>query len=87
MPTKDAAKAILRHLLFILFLDIVAFSSILPLFPAIIDYYSSNSVKGDLYELLERFLHGYAHFIRIPKEERLTSVAFGGRLGRAGEPF
>ncbi|KFD55400.1 hypothetical protein M513_03740, partial [Trichuris suis] len=81
MPTKDAAKAILRHLVFILFLDIVAFSSILPLFPTIIDYYGSNSVKGDLYGLLERLLNRYARFIGIPKEERLTSVAFGGMLG------
>ncbi|KFD68726.1 hypothetical protein M514_03740 [Trichuris suis] len=82
MPTKDAAKAILRHLVFILFLDIVAFSSILPLFPTIIDYYGSNSVKGDLYGLLERLLNRYARFIGIPKEERLTSVAFGGRHAR-----
>uniref|UniRef100_A0A5S6PZI3 MFS domain-containing protein n=1 Tax=Trichuris muris TaxID=70415 RepID=A0A5S6PZI3_TRIMR len=80
MSTKCATGSILRHLLFILFLDIVAFSSILPLFPAIIDYYGSSSVQGDLYSLLERNLNRYARLIGIPKEEHLTSVAFGGML-------
>ncbi|KRX14795.1 Glycerol-3-phosphate acyltransferase 3 [Trichinella nelsoni] len=81
-------RKVIYNLLFILFLDIIAFSSILPLFPSILNYYATKSLKltffvlqGDLYEILSNTIKSYCQAIGLPDNERLISVFFGGALG------
>ncbi|KRZ92566.1 Glycerol-3-phosphate acyltransferase 3 [Trichinella sp. T8] len=81
-------QKVIYNLLFILFLDIIAFSSILPLFPSILNYYATKSLKltffvlqGDLYEMLSNTIKSYCQAIGLPDNERLISVFFGGALG------
>ncbi|KRY39457.1 Glycerol-3-phosphate acyltransferase 3 [Trichinella spiralis] len=81
-------RKVIYNLLFILFLDIIAFSSILPLFPSILNYYATKSLKltffvlqGDLYEILSNTIKIYCQAIGLPDNERLISVFFGGALG------
>ncbi len=80
--TKDAET--LKIVFFTLFLDLVGFSIIFPLFPAILDYYiPENNAHGPvgllgtiiqpLYQLAEASNHENAKFI--------TTVLFGGILG------
>ncbi|KRZ42512.1 Major facilitator superfamily domain-containing protein 10 [Trichinella pseudospiralis] len=74
-------QKVICNLLFILFLDIIAFSSILPLFPSILNYYATKSLKGDLYQILSNTIKSYCQAIGLPDNERLISVFFGGALG------
>ncbi|KRY58554.1 Glycerol-3-phosphate acyltransferase 4 [Trichinella britovi] len=74
-------RKVIYNLLFILFLDIIAFSSILPLFPSILNYYATKSLKGDLYEIWSNTIKSYCQAIGLPDNERLISVFFGGALG------
>ncbi|KRZ70596.1 Major facilitator superfamily domain-containing protein 10 [Trichinella papuae] len=74
-------RKVIYNLLFILFLDIIAFSSILPLFPSILNYYATKSHKGDLYQILSNTIKSYCQAIGLPDNERLISVFFGGALG------
>lgn len=65
----------------ILLLDLFAFTCILPLFPALMEYYRHNAVKGDLYDSLSNSLGTFRKFIGAPDTPKLNSVLFGGALG------
>lgn len=65
----------------ILVVDLLAFTSILPLFPSLIDYYGSVKRKDRLYECLQMFCHFFQNIIGTPSSLRLHSVFFGGVLG------
>nr|XP_053629151.1 major facilitator superfamily domain-containing protein 10-like [Cherax quadricarinatus] len=61
-----------------LILDLLGFTVILPLFPALLDYYSKNDSSG-LYSSLLSWVNTFQHFIGMPS--RFHSVLFGGLLG------
>ncbi|XP_042238235.1 major facilitator superfamily domain-containing protein 10-like isoform X2 [Homarus americanus] len=61
-----------------LILDLLGFTVILPLFPALLDYYSKHDTSG-LYSTLLSWVATFQHLIGIPA--RFNSVLFGGLLG------
>uniref|UniRef100_A0A0R3S081 MFS domain-containing protein n=1 Tax=Elaeophora elaphi TaxID=1147741 RepID=A0A0R3S081_9BILA len=68
--------------IFILLLfDLLAFTSILPLFPALIDYYGMRQQRDQLYDGIEMFCQFFQNAIGTPSSKRLHSVFFGGVLG------
>ncbi len=58
-----------------LILDLLGFTVVLPLFPALLDYYSKHDSSG-LYSSLLSSVTYYQHIIGIPA--RFQSVLFGG---------
>ncbi|RNA40229.1 major facilitator superfamily domain-containing 10 [Brachionus plicatilis] len=63
-----------------LFLDLFAFTLILPLFPKIFDFYASK--KDDLtYNFLENSVDEYRKLIAASTDRSLNSVLFGGLIG------
>ncbi|XP_030348735.1 major facilitator superfamily domain-containing protein 10 isoform X2 [Strigops habroptila] len=62
-----------------LFIDLLGFALILPLFPSILDYYSHT---GDgFYLSLQRGVDWFAVMAGIPPERKYNSVLFGGLIG------
>eukprot|EP00095_Tigriopus_kingsejongensis_P012476 snap_masked-scaffold323_size206388-processed-gene-1.3 protein:Tk12476 transcript:snap_masked-scaffold323_size206388-processed-gene-1.3-mRNA-1 annotation:"major facilitator superfamily domain-containing protein 10" len=61
-----------------LLLDLLAFTLILPLFPALLDYYRRHD-RGGLYTRLEAQIRIFQTFLGAP--EQFNSVLFGGFLG------
>ncbi|KAL3984870.1 Major Facilitator Superfamily protein [Acanthocheilonema viteae] len=75
-------KNLVPLLIFIvLVFDLLAFTSILPLFPIIIDYYGLSERRDQLYDAVEMFCQFFQNAIGTPSSERLHSVFFGGMLG------
>uniref|UniRef100_A0A914VEB0 Major facilitator superfamily (MFS) profile domain-containing protein n=2 Tax=Plectus sambesii TaxID=2011161 RepID=A0A914VEB0_9BILA len=65
----------------VLVLDLLAFTCILPLFPALIDFYAVEPHRDSLYSNCENALKSFRAFIGAPDVSRLNSVFFGGLLG------
>uniref|UniRef100_A0A915PJ88 Major facilitator superfamily (MFS) profile domain-containing protein n=1 Tax=Setaria digitata TaxID=48799 RepID=A0A915PJ88_9BILA len=65
----------------LLVLDLLAFTSILPLFPALIDYYGLGQRRDWLYDGVELFCKFFQNTIGTPFSKSLHSVFFGGVLG------
>ncbi|CAG9534767.1 unnamed protein product [Cercopithifilaria johnstoni] len=65
----------------VLVIELLAFTSILPLFPTLIDYYGSNQRRDQLYDGVEMFCQFFQNAIGIPSSRRLHFVFFGGILG------
>ncbi|KAK7068828.1 Major facilitator superfamily domain-containing protein 10 [Halocaridina rubra] len=61
-----------------LMLDLLGFTVILPLFPALLDFYSKNDTSG-LYSKLVSWVSVFQDAVGIPS--RFHSVLFGGLLG------
>ncbi|XP_021251048.1 major facilitator superfamily domain-containing protein 10 isoform X1 [Numida meleagris] len=62
-----------------LFIDLLGFALILPLFPSILDYYSQT---GDgFYLSLQRGVDWFAAMVGMPPERKYNSVLFGGLIG------
>ncbi|KAM9027628.1 major facilitator superfamily domain-containing protein 10 isoform 2-T4 [Ara ararauna] len=62
-----------------LFIDLLGFALILPLFPSILDYYSQT--EDGFYLLLQRGVDWFAVMAGIPPERKYNSVLFGGLIG------
>jgi MFS family permease len=77
---EAASRRRLRAVFLTVFLDIVGFSIVFPLFPSMLRYYldreGPESLVGQLYALLESFAHGQGADGRF-----LATVLFGGVLG------
>lgn len=77
---EAASRRGLRAVFLTVFLDIVGFSIVFPLFPSMLRYYldreGPESLVGRLYALLESFAHGQGAEGRF-----LATVLFGGVLG------
>lgn len=85
-----------RHLwilIGILVIDLLSFTCILPLFPAIIDFYAKNAADirnrtsdeffhgkqvDSLYSLFEWSTQRIQHFLNVPSLHRYNNVFFGG---------
>ncbi|KRZ70593.1 Major facilitator superfamily domain-containing protein 10 [Trichinella papuae] len=80
-------RKVIYNLLFILFLDIIAFSSILPLFPSILNYYATKSHKGDLYQILSNTIKSYCQAIGLPDNERLISFISSPWFGAMSDAY
>ncbi|XP_065516531.1 major facilitator superfamily domain-containing protein 10 isoform X2 [Lathamus discolor] len=62
-----------------LFIDLLGFALILPLFPSILDYYSQT--EDGFYLSLQRGVDWFAVMAGIPPEQKYNSVLFGGLIG------
>ncbi|KAJ7403336.1 Nucleolar protein 14 [Pitangus sulphuratus] len=62
-----------------LFIDLLGFALILPLFPSILDYYSQ--AEDGFYLSLQRGVDWFAGMAGIPPERKYNSVLFGGLIG------
>ena len=60
-----------------LLLDLLGFTVILPLFPALLDYYSHNDSSG-LYSYLLGYVSSFQNYMGIPS--KFNSVLFGGKF-------
>ncbi|KAF7637352.1 MFS domain-containing protein [Meloidogyne graminicola] len=83
-------KLILFKLIFILFLDLISFTLILPLFPSILEYYSNLQQQNNektkeeediLFKLLLKLCNYIQLNLNIPINNRYNNVFFGGILG------
>ncbi|KFP41339.1 Major facilitator superfamily domain-containing protein 10, partial [Chlamydotis macqueenii] len=62
-----------------LFIDLLGFALILPLFPSILDYYSQT--QDGFYLSLQRGVDWFAAIVGMPPERKYNSVLFGGLIG------
>ncbi|KFQ61532.1 Major facilitator superfamily domain-containing protein 10, partial [Pelecanus crispus] len=62
-----------------LFIDLLGFALILPLFPSILDYYSQT--EDGFYLSLQRGVDWFAVMVGVPPERKYNSVLFGGLIG------
>ncbi|XP_071609468.1 major facilitator superfamily domain-containing protein 10 isoform X2 [Heliangelus exortis] len=62
-----------------LFIDLLGFALILPLFPSILDYYSQT--EDGFYLSLQRGVDWFAEMVGMPQERKYNSVLFGGLIG------
>ncbi|GAV02226.1 hypothetical protein RvY_12819 [Ramazzottius varieornatus] len=65
----------------ILLVDLLAFTCILPLLPALFDYYGQKDTKDSTYRALQDFVERTQTFLGIPVSEKFNSVLYGGLLG------
>ena len=68
----------------ILVLDLIAFTSILPLLPSILSYYEKQTAHDSSYTLIRKWfnlLNSIRVFLGIPNIERYNAVLIGGSLG------
>ncbi|CAL4082983.1 unnamed protein product, partial [Meganyctiphanes norvegica] len=75
---KSVASGMHRVTFISLLLDLLGFTVILPLFPALLDYYSKNDSSG-LYAYLLGWVTYYQDLLGVPHQ--FNSVLFGGLLG------
>ncbi|CAD5221731.1 unnamed protein product [Bursaphelenchus xylophilus] len=74
-------KTFLPVLLAVLVIDLLCFTSILPLFPSIFEEYSKNKEQDWLYSKFESYASQLQNFINIPVTSRYNNVVFAGILG------
>lgn len=71
-------KKTVRIVFISLLLDLLAFTMILPLLPALLDYYKQLDDGKGLYSAILRQVQGLRIFLDAP--DRFNSVLFGGEL-------
>ncbi|CAI5455072.1 unnamed protein product [Caenorhabditis angaria] len=76
----DRSK-VMRLLIPALVFNMIAFTSILPLFPTILNYYSKDGHRDWLYDISVKGLKWFQESIGVPHNERYDKVFFGGLLG------
>jgi len=65
----------------ILFLDLIGFSIIFPLFPGMLEYYRSVETDSGLFAALFRLIEGFSQATGAPSSDWGVIVLFGGVLG------
>ncbi|EFO97394.1 hypothetical protein CRE_16810 [Caenorhabditis remanei] len=73
--------AVMKLLIPALICNMLAFTSILPLFPTILNYYSKEGHRDWLYDISVKGLQSFQEAIGVPHSERYDKVFFGGFLG------
>ncbi len=76
--TKVPHKGSIGTILLVVFIDLVGFSIIFPLFPAMLEHYLAREGTGSLVGQVVHFLHGIT---AGAESDFLTAVLFGGVLG------
>ena len=74
-PSADAKKLSLGIVFLTIFIDLVGFSIIFPLFPAILEHYGQSGLLQNLTNSLDAFSEATG------AGDRFTPVLFGGVLG------
>ncbi|KFP75027.1 PREDICTED: major facilitator superfamily domain-containing protein 10 [Apaloderma vittatum] len=77
-PDQNSSRVITIVFL-ALFMDLLGFALILPLFPSILDYYSQT--EDEFYLSLQRGVDWFAGMVGVPPERKYNSVLFGGLIG------
>uniref|UniRef100_A0ABD2W0Z6 Major facilitator superfamily (MFS) profile domain-containing protein n=1 Tax=Trichogramma kaykai TaxID=54128 RepID=A0ABD2W0Z6_9HYME len=68
-----------RVVFFSLLMDLLAFTMILPLFPALLDHYRSVDDGQGLYSIIQTQIQKFSTFLNAP--DKVTTVLYGGFLG------
>jgi hypothetical protein len=77
---KASGPSMTTIIFFGLLIDLLAFTLILPLFPALLDHYKKNDAGvGGLYHFLEERVKTFGHYLGAP--DRFNTVLFGGLIG------
>lgn len=61
-----------------LILDLLAFTMILPLLPALLDHYKNVDDERGLYTFIQKQINGIQSYLNAP--DRFSSVLFGGKI-------
>ncbi|ODM97975.1 Major facilitator superfamily domain-containing protein 10 [Orchesella cincta] len=77
-PSSSKSKSILGVAVFALFIDLIGFTMILPLFPSILAHYKKTDTSG-AYDVFVRFAAGVGEIVGAPAES--DTVLMGGLLG------
>nr|XP_002735838.1 PREDICTED: major facilitator superfamily domain-containing protein 10-like [Saccoglossus kowalevskii] len=73
---KESPKMV--YIVFVsLLIDLLGFTVILPLLPALLDYYAKKN-DDSLYQIMANQVDGFKSFVGIPNIEKYNSVLFGG---------
>ncbi|XP_043918854.1 major facilitator superfamily domain-containing protein 10 [Protopterus annectens] len=76
---QEGASSVTTVVFLALFIDLLGFTLILPLFPSILDYYEKSD--DGLYQSLQNTVDWFATILHIPNERKYNSVLFGGLVG------
>lgn len=76
MNNKDDTKTI-KVVFVSLLLDLLAFTMILPLFPALLDHYEQIDSGKGLYSVILKKIHKLSTILNAPSN--INSVLFGGK--------
>ncbi|KHJ99997.1 hypothetical protein OESDEN_00060 [Oesophagostomum dentatum] len=79
-PPSDSRR-VMRVLIPSLIIDMFAFTCILPLFPSLLNFYSKDGHRDQMYDIFNSLLKSFQAFIGVPYNERYNKVFFGGLLG------
>jgi MFS family permease len=80
-PFTAEAKRSLLAMFVTLFIDLVGFSIIFPLFPSMLEYYHASSAEGSFFALFYTMLEHLSVLLGVPNPEWGVLVLFGGILG------
>ena len=80
-PLTPKAKASIKVIFLTLFFDLMGFSIIFPLFPALVEYYLAHDRDHFLLEIFFQGVHGIERFLSLPHSPSTTVVLFGGLMG------
>lgn len=78
---SPSSKRVLKLAFLTLVVDLIGFSIIFPLFPAMLEYYRAHESGTSLFGMLDRGLDALAILIGSPKHDAGVTVLFGGILG------
>lgn len=81
-PSPDpSSRAIIRIVFVTLFVDLIGFSIIFPLFPGMLEYYGGQEPPSGLFALFYGKLQLLSQFMGMPENHWGIMVLFGGVLG------
>ncbi|XP_026200118.1 major facilitator superfamily domain-containing protein 10 [Anabas testudineus] len=73
------SSKVINIVFFILLLDLLGFTLILPLLPSILDHYAQT--EDVVYQSLQAVVDWFREAVGIPMEKKYNSVLFGGLIG------
>ncbi|KAJ3603491.1 hypothetical protein NHX12_028236 [Muraenolepis orangiensis] len=73
------SSRVINIVFFILLLDLLGFTLILPLFPSILDHYGQT--EDAVYQSLQSVVDWFRGTVGIPMDRKYNSVLFGGLIG------
>ncbi|XP_029447927.1 major facilitator superfamily domain-containing protein 10 [Rhinatrema bivittatum] len=78
-PKDEGSGPVIAAVFVALFIDLLGFTLILPLLPAIVQHYGES---GDgLFQSLQHTVNWFAAAVGVPQERKYNSVLFGGLIG------
>lgn len=70
---------VINIVFFILLLDLLGFTLILPLLPSILDYFSQS--EDGVYHSMQSVVDWFREAVGMPLEKKYNTVLFGGLIG------